>query len=168
MTRILLSILTLVLWITAIVCSVLLFIQYGIFTITVGPQAKLSMVILKTVIQEALEQASKGSKVISNALNIVGTITTIGAMSIAMLASSIICSIVALIDCFVACCMSGKATTQPIAQQQATNLEKGGYQATVTPISQTYSPQPQNWPSPQPVNNPQITVTPGVYYQNSR
>ncbi|KAJ4287379.1 hypothetical protein N0V90_012778 [Kalmusia sp. IMI 367209] len=79
--RVLISLVTLILWIAAIVCSALLVVEFGVFTITVGPETKTAMTILKAVIMQALQQATKSNETISNALNIVNQTGTNGADS---------------------------------------------------------------------------------------
>ncbi|KAF2107235.1 hypothetical protein BDV96DRAFT_673308 [Lophiotrema nucula] len=167
-TRILLSLLMLFLWVAAIVCSALLVVQYGVFAVSVGPECKLAMVLLKAAIQEALEQAAEDNKTISNTLNIVNSMLTIGAMAIVLLSASLICGIVELISCFVACCVSGKATQQHVAPEYKQTAEKSPYQTVTTPVSPVQTSPYHSWQPHQSMQSysiPPMSASPSGYYQ---
>ncbi|KAF1975744.1 hypothetical protein BU23DRAFT_632440 [Bimuria novae-zelandiae CBS 107.79] len=137
--RVLLSLLNLILWIAAIACSALLVVEFGIFAITVGPETKIALTTTEKIILEALKQALTSIDVVDNALNIVGSIMTVGFMAIVLLGSSITCAKVALVDCIVECCMSGKVRGQQGVEQaeaveEAEAVEKGGAQVVTTPV----------------------------------
>ena len=132
-TRIILSILTLVFWIVAIACSVLLVIEFGIFALTAGPQTKIALTATRQIILEALEQALTSFDVIEHSLNIVSSIMTVGFMAIVLLVSSITCAKVALVGCIVACCVSGKARQQN-GTEELSQLEKRGANVVVTSV----------------------------------
>jgi hypothetical protein len=130
--RILLSLFTLVLWIAAIACSVLLVVQFGVFAVTVGAETKIAMTVSKQIMFEVLQQAGSRVDVIDNSMNIISSILTVGFMGIVALVCSIVCTVVAFVDCIVACCTSGKARGQQGAMG-VTHIEKGGAHVGVTP-----------------------------------
>ena len=123
--RVFVSVLTLILWIAAIACSALLVVEFGVFTITVGPETKIALTTTEKIILEALKQILTSFDVIDNALNIVSSIMTVGFMAIVLLGSSITCAKVALVDCIVACCVSGKSK-QRMDAHESSETEKGG------------------------------------------
>ncbi|KAK3201421.1 hypothetical protein GRF29_185g891643, partial [Pseudopithomyces chartarum] len=88
--RILLSLFTLVLWIAAIACSVLLVVQFGVFAVTVGAETKIAMTVSKQIMFEVLQQAGSRVDVIDNSMNIISSILTVGFMGIVALVCSIV------------------------------------------------------------------------------
>lgn len=98
---------TLLAWTAAVVCSILLALEYGAITITSGIEAKTAVKICTSALEEVLEQTISG-KSVSAALNLVSDITTVGALSIASVVASGFCWIVSFVSLIVAFCVSGK------------------------------------------------------------
>jgi hypothetical protein len=102
--------------------------------------------VVKETIQVALAAAAAANDTVDNILGIVSNITTIGALAIFVLAASVICGMVELVSCLVACCVSGKSNAQQTSPQygqygQYTQYsqpgiegEKGPYQVGVTQV----------------------------------
>ncbi|ORY05549.1 hypothetical protein BCR34DRAFT_617167 [Clohesyomyces aquaticus] len=142
-TRVLLSLLTLLLWIVAIVCSALLVAQYGVFAVSLGPACKVAVKASKYVIQKALQEAAsqaasaaaKTNDTIVNVLNIVGSIMTIGAMAIVLLVASLICGGVELVNCFLGCCIKNKAGQQHAPPMESPMMEKRPFMTVTTATS---------------------------------
>jgi hypothetical protein len=132
-TRVLVSVLTLILWIAAIVCSALLVVEFGVFALVAGPETKIALTTSKQVVLEALKQVAESFDTISDAMNIVGSIMTIGFMAILLLGASIVNTHVALWNCIIACCMSGKGKNKTVTKDQV-RVEKGGVQISVAPV----------------------------------
>lgn len=107
--------------------------EFGVFTITVGPETKIALTTTEKIILEALKQILTSFDVIDNALNIVSSIMTVGFMAIVLLGSSITCAKVALVDCIVACCVSGKSRHNTDVQDSA-EMEKGDVAVVVRSI----------------------------------
>ena len=127
------SVLTLILWIVAIVCSVLLTVEFGVFAIVAGPETKVALTTSETILLEAMKQIAQSIDTIGDAMNIVSSIMTIGVMAILLLGASIWNTNVALWNCIIACCMSGKGLNKKVTTDQAM-VEKNGMQITVVSV----------------------------------
>ncbi|KAJ4295565.1 hypothetical protein N0V90_007578 [Kalmusia sp. IMI 367209] len=132
-TRVIISALTLILWIAAIVCSALLAVEFSVFALVSGPETKIALTASEKILLEALKQIAENIDTISDALNIVSSIMTVGFMAILLLASSITNTKVALWNCIIACCMSGKGNNKDVTKDQVM-VEKGGVQINVTAV----------------------------------
>ncbi|KAF2658700.1 hypothetical protein K491DRAFT_713406 [Lophiostoma macrostomum CBS 122681] len=120
LVRILLSLVAICLWITAIVCSALLVVQYGVFTVSAGAETKVTVTAVREAtkgLKLAASVAGNYDQTFGNILGILTNILTIGALSIFVLAASAICGMVELVSFFVACCVSGKSNGQPVGPQ---------------------------------------------------
>lgn len=129
-TRVLISVLTLILWIAAIVCSSLLAVEFGAFAFVAGPETKIALTTSEKVLLEALKMIAGSIDTISDALNIVSSIMTVGFMGVLLLSASIVNTKVALWNCIIATCMSGKSKQKKGLEDHAV-VEKGGAQVSV-------------------------------------
>lgn len=133
-TRVSISILTLILWITAIICSSLLVVEFSVFAFVSGPETKIALTTSEKVLLEALKQIAESIDTIGDAMNIVSSIMTIGFMAALLLGSSILNTKVAVWDCIVACCIGGKSRQGRGSESQAVEVEKGGAQVSVASV----------------------------------
>jgi hypothetical protein len=85
------------------------------------------------IVLEALKQIAESFDTISDAMNIVGSIMTVGFMAILLLGLSIVNTKVALWNCIIACCMSGKSKNKKVTKDQVM-VEKGGAQISVVSV----------------------------------
>ncbi|KAF2437475.1 hypothetical protein P171DRAFT_492212 [Karstenula rhodostoma CBS 690.94] len=131
--RVMISVPTLILWIAAIICSALLTVEFGVFALVAGPETKVALTTSEKILLEAMQQIAESVDTISDAMNIVSSIMTIGFMAILLLGSSIVNTKVELWNCIIACCMSGKGMNKKVTQDQMT-LEKGGVQINVASV----------------------------------
>lgn len=128
-TRVTFSLLTILLWITALVCSILLVVEYGIFTISVGVEIKVAVLVAKETISVALAAAAMVNETISDILNLISSVSTIGALAIFAVVAIGICAIVELVSCVVACLVSGsKGTSQNTVQPRSIETKNVSYQ----------------------------------------
>lgn len=132
-TRLIISILTLLLWIVAIVCSALLTVEFGVFAFVTGPETKIALTTSEKILLEALKQIAESIDTIGDAMNIVSSIMTIGFMAILFLGVSIVNTKVALWNCIIACCMSGKGMNKKVTKDQVM-VEKEGTQISVASV----------------------------------
>lgn len=121
------SILTLILWIAAIACSALLTVEFGVFALVAGPETKIALTTAEKILLEAMTQIAQSVDSIDNAVNIVSSIMTVGFMAILSLGASIINAMVALWDCIIACCMSGKGLNKRVTDAEVMVEKGGGY-----------------------------------------
>lgn len=133
-TRVSISILTLILWITAIICSSLLVVEFSVFAFVSGPETKIALTTSEKVLLEALKQIAESIDTIGDAMNIVSSIMTIGFMAALLLGSSILNTKVAVWDCIVACCIGGKSRQGRESEGQVVEVEKGGAQVSVASV----------------------------------
>ncbi|KAF2739633.1 hypothetical protein EJ04DRAFT_548941 [Polyplosphaeria fusca] len=169
--RVLLSLLTLASWIVAIVCAALLFVQYGIFTVTTGTGTKLAWSLTRELVEEALMYVLSQQSEVEHALNIVDTIITVGALAVVAFVASIICGLIEFVSCFVACCVSGKGKGQhaPAQMWDPSMAEKGSpsagkllHSSVQSPVPDMSVSPPQGWSSPQHAqsfSSPTVTVS---------
>ena len=111
----------------------LLTVEFGVFAIVAGPETKVALTTSETILLEAMTQIAQSIDTIGDAMNIVSSIMTIGVMAILLLGASIWNTNVALWNCIIACCMSGKGLNKKVTTDQAM-VEKNGMQITVVSV----------------------------------
>jgi hypothetical protein len=116
--RISLELLTLLLWITGIICAILLAVEYGAIVFSGGVELKLAWDTVKEIIEKAIEILVDDGKAIQE-LNIVDDIFNIGAMAILAVVASSICGAVSLVSLCASCCISGKVKKNRHAQLES-------------------------------------------------
>ena len=121
------SFLTLILWIVAIICSALLTVEFGVFALVAGPETKIALTTSEKVLLEAMKQIAESIDTVENAMNIVGSIMTIGFMAILLLGASIVNAKVELVNCIIACCMSGKGMNRRVMEADVIVEKNGAY-----------------------------------------
>lgn len=146
--RVLLELLTLLAWIASIVCSILLALEFGVTALVGGPELKGAAEVCEVALEQAIQQVASTNKNSNAALNIVETLITIGALSIASVVVSGSCGIISFVSLIVACCMSGKKRTADTEKGLYTSMiadpEAIGYLGKVSPVihvSETTSDQ---------------------------
>lgn len=127
------SVFTLTLWIAAIICASLLVVEFSVFAFVAGPETKVALTASEKTLLEALRVVAENIDTISDAMNIVSSIMTVGFMAVVLLVASIVNTKVALWNCIIACCMSGKSRQRDVTVDQVME-EKKGAQVTVVPV----------------------------------
>lgn len=117
--RIWLELLTLLLWITGIVCAILLALEYSAIIFTGGAELKIAWDSLKEIVVKAIESLIGDGGGASRELGIVDDIFNIGAMAILAVAASSICGAVSFVSLCVSCCISGKVKKSRHAQLES-------------------------------------------------
>ena len=152
-----LEFLTLLLWLAAIACAVLLSLQYGILLFSGGVTAKALLKIptikdnLTKLLLEIIGTVAKNANEnVENTLDLVDSMSTVGIMAIVSAGASVVCACVAMVSFFVACCTKSKQSngSGPRREYQSRYVSGDG---------QVYGKdvvQVQDWPSPQTPGSP--------------
>lgn len=110
--RLVLEVITLLVWIVGIVTAVMLSMQYGILAMSGGVETKISFTFLKPLIKETLEKII-GVLEPLKALGVFGDLITVGVLSVVMVGAACICTVVSFVSLLLACCISGKEKNRP-------------------------------------------------------